>query len=96
MDHIDKVMGKFRIEAEALRMLRHPNICFFFDACLMRGTPGIVLELIEGGNLGSYLGLDSRSDFYFLLLISEDWQIQQQSVFAHNTPGGPLQLNKKI
>ena len=62
MHKVDQVMRKFRLEAETLRTLRHPHICFFFDACLIRGAPAIVLELINGGTLGEYLGLDDKQD----------------------------------
>lgn len=55
------MMRKFRFEAETLRTLRHPHICFFFDTCLIRGAPAIVLELIDGGTLGEYLGLGEGS-----------------------------------
>ena len=37
-------LRKFRLEAKTLRTLRHPNICYFFDACLVDGKPVIVLE----------------------------------------------------
>jgi len=56
-DDVTKVMNQFRLEAETLRTLRHPNICFFFDTCLVCGAPAIILELLCGGTLGQHLGL---------------------------------------
>jgi len=53
----DDALRTFRIEAKTLRTLRHPNICYFFDTCLVNGAPVIVLELLRGGTLGDYLGI---------------------------------------
>lgn len=37
-------VSKFRLEAEFLRTLRHPNICYFFDTCAIDGAPVLVFE----------------------------------------------------
>jgi len=52
-----KMMAKFQLEAQTLRTLRHPNICYFFDTCIHDGVPVIVLELLNGGTLGEHLCL---------------------------------------
>ena len=53
------MLRKFCVEARTLRTLRHPNICYFYDTCLVSGAPVIVLELLSGGTLGQYLGIHS-------------------------------------
>jgi len=54
---VQDVMHKFDREVKTLRALRHPNICSFFDTCLVDGALAIVLELLTGGTLGEYLGI---------------------------------------
>jgi len=54
-----KMMSKFQLEAQTLRKLRHPNICYFLDTCMLDGAPVIVLELLNGGTLGEHLGLSA-------------------------------------
>jgi serine/threonine protein kinase len=40
----EKAIFKFQLEAKTLRTLRHPNICYFLDTCMLHGAPVIVLE----------------------------------------------------
>lgn len=40
----EKAISKFQLEAKTLRTLRHPNICYFLDTCMLHGAPVIVLE----------------------------------------------------
>ena len=40
----EKATAKFWLEAKTLRTLRHPNICYFLDTCMVNGSHVIVLE----------------------------------------------------
>jgi serine/threonine protein kinase len=45
------ILARFRVEAEAVARLQHPNIVQIFDVGQYQGSPFLVLELIEGCNL---------------------------------------------
>jgi len=47
-------------EFEALAELAHPNIVRVFDAGVFQGYPYLVMELVEGLDLRSYLSIDLR------------------------------------
>ena len=47
-------LARFRIEAEAVARLRHPNIMQIYDIGEAAGLPFVALELLDGG------GLDDR------------------------------------
>jgi tetratricopeptide (TPR) repeat protein/tRNA A-37 threonylcarbamoyl transferase component Bud32 len=47
VDHL----ARFRIEAEAVARLRHPNILQIYDIGEVDGLPFVSLELLEGGDL---------------------------------------------
>jgi eukaryotic-like serine/threonine-protein kinase len=49
-------LARFRLEAEALAQLRHPNMVQIYDVGEQAGRPFFVLELIEGGSLSRKLG----------------------------------------
>jgi serine/threonine protein kinase len=44
-------LARFRIEAEAVARLRHPNILQIYDIGEVDGLPFVSLELLEGGDL---------------------------------------------
>ena len=44
-------LARFRIEAEAVAQLRHPNIVQIYDIGEVNGMPFVSLELLEGGDL---------------------------------------------
>jgi eukaryotic-like serine/threonine-protein kinase len=48
-------IARFRIEAEAVARLRHPNIIQIFDVGESGGLPFVALELLEGGSLDARL-----------------------------------------
>ncbi len=50
-DADDIQLARFRIEAEAVAALRHPNILQIFDIGEFDGSPYVALELLEGGSL---------------------------------------------
>ena len=47
--------ARFRIEAEAVARLRHPNIIQIYDIGEADGLPFVALELLEGGSLDDRL-----------------------------------------
>jgi tetratricopeptide (TPR) repeat protein/tRNA A-37 threonylcarbamoyl transferase component Bud32 len=44
-------VARFKIEAEAVATLRHPNILQIYDIGEFNGSPYVALELLEGGSL---------------------------------------------
>jgi tetratricopeptide (TPR) repeat protein len=48
--------ARFRIEAEVVAKLRHPNIIQVYDVGEVGGLPFVALELLEGGGLDASLG----------------------------------------
>ncbi len=46
-----EVQRRFRVEAEAVARLRHPNIVQVYDYGVYDGQPYLALELVEGGTL---------------------------------------------
>ncbi len=48
-------LARFRVEAEAIAKLRHPNIIQIYDIGEIGGLPFVALELLEGGSLDDSL-----------------------------------------
>jgi len=48
-------IARFKIEAEAVAALRHPNILQIYDIGESAGSPYVALELLEGGSLADRL-----------------------------------------
>jgi serine/threonine protein kinase/predicted Zn-dependent protease len=48
-------LARFRVEAEAIAQLRHPNILEIYDIGEINGLPYVALELLEGGSLDDRL-----------------------------------------
>src|SRR5262249_16607162 len=48
-------LARFRIEAEVVARLQHPNILQIYDIDEVHGLPFVALELLEGGSLGDRL-----------------------------------------
>ena len=49
------VLARFRVEAEAVARLKHPNLVQIYDVGDHAGAPFIVLELVDGARLGHRL-----------------------------------------
>ncbi len=49
------LLARFRVEAEAVARLRHPNILQIYDIGEVDGLPFVSLELLEGGDLDDRL-----------------------------------------
>ncbi len=50
-----EMCGRFKIEAEAVAKLQHPNIVQIYDVGEVDGAPFLALELVEGGDLSEKL-----------------------------------------
>ena len=48
-------LSRFRVEAEAVARLRHPNIIQIYDIGEAEGLPFVALELLDGGGLNDRL-----------------------------------------
>ena len=48
--------ARFRIEAEAVARLQHPNIVQVYEVGEHEGRPFFALEFVEGGSLDQHLG----------------------------------------
>jgi serine/threonine protein kinase/Tol biopolymer transport system component len=53
-------LARFDREARVLAALNHPNICAIYGITDISGTPGLVLELVEGPTLRERLEGDAR------------------------------------
>ena len=51
----EKQLARFRIEAEAVAQLRHPNIVQIYDIGEVEGMPFVSLEFLDGGDLAGRL-----------------------------------------
>jgi tetratricopeptide (TPR) repeat protein len=49
-------LARFRLEAEAIARLQHPNIIQIFDVGEADGSPYFALEFVDGGSLERYRG----------------------------------------
>jgi serine/threonine protein kinase/tetratricopeptide (TPR) repeat protein len=54
-------LARFRIEAEAVARLQHPNILQIYDIGEVGGLPFVALELLEGGSLDHRLAGDPQA-----------------------------------
>lgn len=54
------VRARFRREGESAARIRHPNVCDIYDVGEEKGTPYLVMEFLEGNDLGRHLKRQGR------------------------------------
>ncbi len=54
-------LSRFRVEAESVARLRHPNIIQIYDIGEADGLPFVALELLDGGSLQDRAGVPSAA-----------------------------------
>ncbi len=70
-------IARFKIEAEAVATLRHPNILQIYDIGEVNGSPYVALELLEGGSLidrlrGALLAPKQAAEWMVPLVLAMD------------------------
>ena len=79
-------LGRFRIEAEAVARLRHPNIIQIHEIGEAGGLPFVSLELLEGGELGGRLAgtpQPGRPAAELLITLSKAIQVAHEAGIVH-------------
>jgi tetratricopeptide (TPR) repeat protein len=79
-------LTRFRIEAEAVARLRHPNILQIYDIGEAGGLPFVTLELLEGGSLHDRLAGDpqpGRSAAELVMTLARAVEVAHQAGIVH-------------
>ncbi len=58
----ESLLGRFKVEAQAVAQMRHPNIVQVFDFDVVDDRPYIVMELLEGLSLKDYISSLRRAE----------------------------------
>jgi len=66
-----QTLARFRVEAEAVARLQHPNIVAIHDVGQHAGAPFLVLELVEGRSLAQRLAGTPQPDRWAAELVEE-------------------------
>ncbi len=78
--------SRFRIEAEAVARLRHPNILQIYDVGEAAGLPFVALELLDGGGLDDRLAGNpqpSRQAAELLITLARAVHVAHQAGIVH-------------
>ena len=78
--------ARFRIEAEAVARLRHPNILQIYDIGEVDGLPFVSLELLEGGSLADRLAgtpQPARQAAELLMTLARAVQVAHDAGIVH-------------
>jgi len=79
----EQTWQRFQVEARAIAKLDHPNVVKIFNMGIDRGDcPYYVMELLNGGSLGSYIGSKVLADLDTILDIFE--QLTAGLGYAHS------------
>ncbi len=86
---------RFRIEAESVARLRHPNIIQIYDIGEADGLPFVALELLDGGSLGDRLRGDpqpGRRGAELMITLARAVQVAHDAGIIHRDlkPGNVL------
>ncbi len=90
-----KVLSRFRVEAEAVARLQHPNIVQVHEVGQHAGSPFLVLELVEGRSLAEWLAGTPRparhaAELLETLARAVDYAHRQGVVHRDLTPANVL------
>jgi serine/threonine protein kinase/tetratricopeptide (TPR) repeat protein len=81
-----KIRERFRLEAESVGRLQHPNIVQIHEVGEHNGCPFFSLEYVEGGSLNHYLDgrpVDARSAARLLLTLARAVQFAHDKGIVH-------------
>jgi serine/threonine-protein kinase len=87
----ERELARFRIEAEAVARLQHPNIVQIHEVGEADGHPYCALEFVEGGNLASKLGgkpLPAREAAKLVETLARAMQLAQPQCGASRSQAG--------
>jgi len=79
-------IARFRVEAEAVAQIRHPNIIQIYDIGQAEGLPFVALELLDGGGLDDRLGGNpqpGRQAAELLITLARAVHVAHQSGIIH-------------
>ena len=79
----EKDLARFRVEADVIARLQHPNIVQIYDVGEVAGRPYIVLEYVSGGNLAQHLNGTPQS----VRLASQFVEVLARAVQAAHSNG---------
>jgi len=93
----DKTLAdQFRLEAETLRRLRHPQLPAVIDYFVAEGTPYFVMELIEGKGLDEIVTEKKRASSFLPVATVARWGVQLCDALAYIHSQTPPVIHRDI